>query len=145
MQDVDATAESDLARQLGMAVRRFVELFGADWRPVDPYDGQHDRDETWYIAGDPPQLMLAVIAGGVILARPRGRWDGVADLRWEPIDERALPHGAEDEAPTVVADLLRRRRSAFRYCPYCRDLTGPESWTEGACMGCAAKWLGVVF
>jgi len=105
MQDVNATAESDLARRLGTAVGRFVELFGADWRPVNPYDRQHDRDETRHIAGDPPQLMLAVVAGGVILARPRGRWDGVADLRGN--------RSTNEPCPTVPRT---RRRLWSRTC-----------------------------
>jgi len=121
-----ATAEPHVAQRPGMEVDRFGELFGAGWRPVEPFAQRGLFDETWYVAGEPPQLALALAAQCLpprASARARGCRHDVAELRLEPMDERTLPHGADDEAHSLVADLLRRRRSTFRYCPYCRGLT----------------------
>lgn len=145
-----ATAEAYLAQRLGMQLDEFVELFGAGWREAEPFRHQllsGDDWGEWYVAADPPQIMLALTADDrVRLARPRGVWQGVAELSLQPVDERTVPRGLEatDEVRSIVADLLRRRRSTFRYCRYCRDLTPPEYWEEGACMSCSERWLGVV-
>lgn len=134
-----------LAAQLELTVGAFVVLFGAGWARAPGADA---LETGWYVAGDPAQLMLMVSDDGVRLARPRGRWHGASELVFEPVTECRIPAAAfsdSDLVHTVVANLLRRRRSAFRYCPYCRELTPPEYWHGAACMGCASRWHGVVY
>jgi len=45
----------------------------------------------------------------------------------------------------MVGELLKRRRSGFRYCRYCRQVTPPELRDGDSCMGCASRWEGVVY
>lgn len=142
------SVEHELAGQLGVDVGSFVEIFGAGWSalPADLDTGGLD-ESRWFVAGAPAQLMLSVGDDIVRLARPRGRWEGVAGLRLEPHDERTLPRflGDPDEARRQVKDLLQRRRASFRYCRYCLELTPPEYWHSGACMSCASQWQGVLY
>lgn len=98
---------------------------------ADP-SGEGSLIGAWYIAGDPFQLMLRLRlrrdVEAVELARPKGSWAGHT-LVWRPdTDSELVPlkDGWQDAAGKVVKALLRRRRSTFRYCCYCRELTAPE-------------------
>lgn len=82
------------------------------------------------------------------LAVPAGSWaGGTHDLVYQPAHQSYVSQ-FEVETPEVeqlVRSLLRRRRSGFRYCCYCRSPTPPELRVGDSCMGCASAWEGVVF
>jgi len=59
--------EAELATQMMLATDEFIELFGTGWRQSAPPPHDYDADpsgglpglfEPWYVAGEPPQLML---------------------------------------------------------------------------------------
>lgn len=156
LDDTDHTA--DLAAVLGLSAAEFARTFGADWRG-SPGPTPHDFDADpsgalgadvtpWHVGGDPAQLMMRVFAHGVFLALPEGTWaGGTHDLRYWPGRQQYIPRDeiATAETETAVRDLLRRRRSTFRYCRYCRQPTPPELQTGDSCMGCASAWENVVY
>jgi len=146
--------ELTLARRLTLDLGRFLEIYGAGWRECPPDWDEYLRWENlekylargeqtpWYIAGEHPVLMLQINGGIGTVARPVGRWHGVAELAYEPADNTILT-GAIDQNKEAVAQILGKRRSEFRYCLLCRASTPPERMSRSECMGCSAKWLGV--
>lgn len=148
----------DLAETLGLPAARFARVFGAGWQPA-PGEAPHDFDSDpsggsgadvtpWYVAGHPPQLMARVFGHGLFLAIPEGSWAaGTHDLVYWPAHQAYVP-APEVETPAVeqlVRGLLRRRRSGFRYCRYCRRVTPSELRVGDSCMGCAGAWEGIVY
>lgn len=145
-----------LAKQAGIPVRDFVEVFGAAWDVLplqhldldaDPADSGTSRG-PWLVTGEPYQLMLRIWNGGMELGMPKGRWIGVHDLWYRPEARHSFDLGLRllDEAAPVVENLLRRRRRSFRYCRYCRRQTGPENrLSDDCCHACASVWRGVVY
>lgn len=68
-----------------------------------------------------------VIMPGEVIALPRFLW-------------------SESSTGMVIRELLRKRRSSFAYCRFCRPLTPPEyRWELDVGMGCAARWRGVIY
>lgn len=148
-------ATGSFADELGVTVAEFVEALGAGWRLL-PREHTYEilvhelgrRVGAWFVAGDPFQLALRLDGGGVGLGVPVARWAGHQPA-WG-VEHLHTLAGTGPEllvaAPPVVARLLERRRSSFRYCRYCRSLTPPESRSErDVCMSCASRWLGVVY
>lgn len=150
MGDRPARVEDELAASLGLDVVDLVERFGAGWQRVDPSAEQAEssmRGQPWFVAGEPPQLMLQPTTQpttrGVLVARPVGRWLDWGAPTYEPADVRSLVGDPSGDAQ-VIGSLVRARRSSFRYCALCRRLTPPE-YREGAeCMSCGERWRGVV-
>ena len=153
-----SSSHEELATAFSLDVREFVELFGAGWREssepphghdADPAGGMPSLFRPWYMAGNPPQIMLRPHDQAFDLAVPDGRWtQGTHGLAYEPGSTRTVSFSEWDRSQTVamIAGLLKKRRSTFRYCRYCRNLTPPELRTErDVCMGCAGVWQGVVF
>ena len=144
----DDRLEEHLAGRVGLPVLDFVETFGAGWRPAGPVGGEEARgsdDVTWYVTGEPPQLMLGVVSfGEVKVARPVGRWVGPGELAYLPVDQQPVRGHADVDGP-VVAALVRSRRTSFRYCSLCRALTPPELREGTECMSCQSRWRGVVY
>ena len=155
MIDGEATAEKRLAQSLETDEMSFVETFGAGWREV-PTVHDHDADPSgefddlygpWYVSGDPAQLMMRVTLTDLEVATPRGRWLG-HQLVLVPGETATLSRTGWSASETrgVVGQLLRKRRSSFSYCRYCRSLTPPELRTErDVCMDCASRWHGVIY
>jgi hypothetical protein len=155
----ESTVTEQLAEAVGLPVTNFVEVFGAPWRPYEERFVDYDADPSgsgnlfgsWYLAGDPVQLMLRPLEPGEVeLAVPVARGGGATqDHVWMPAAERlTLDAGPRllETAPPVVAALLKRRRSGFRYCRYCRSLTPPEErYAPDVCYGCAGAWLDIVY
>ncbi|MBW9208630.1 hypothetical protein KV100_03110 [Mumia sp. zg.B21] len=154
LEDDDATAV--LARELKLPRDEFIELFGNEWAEHEatfqdcddaPSGDLENRFDPWYVAGKPIQLMLRVNGDLIDLAVPRPRWFG---HRLEVMPERRETIRRRGWDPELVADvvknLLRRRRSSFRYCRYCFGLTPPEHlFKRDTCMGCASDVLHVRF
>lgn len=151
-----------LAATLGIDLREFVDIFGAAWRRNDA-EPWHDYDEDpsgklafeptpWFIAGEPPQLMLRVFPHGVFVGRPEGIWaHGTHGLEYQPGHQEYVGRDREPEtfaerADVVVRKMLTARRRTFKYCPYCRAQTPPElRWKDDRCQDCASQWDGVVY
>jgi len=153
----DPTVTETLAQRLGVSVADFVEAFGAGWRPLPDEGHDFDSDPSgmgnmfgpWFVAGEPFQLALRPNDCGVELGVPVGRWGGSHTVHWQSHDRQTVygtGQGLLDAAPAVVAEVLKRRRSKFRYCRYCRCLTPPEERLEAnICYGCGTKWHGMVY
>ena len=148
----------ELAETLGVPVLEFAELFGADWieneGPVshdydsDPSGGEGWDVTPWMISGAPPQLMIRVFAHGVFLAVPAAAWRDIGHgLEYRAGRPQYLSVAdLSTDGPSLVAKLLRRRRSSFRYCCFCRRSTPPETrFADDVCMACATGWYGVVY
>ena len=148
----EPTATEHLAEATGLSLHDFREVFGDGWFLLEEQGTDYDGDPTgsgwvfgpWYAAGSPVQLMLRPLEQGRVelgVPSPRGRG---AMVFWAVSDRVELAGGPSllESAPGVVTDLLRRRRSTFRYCRYCRSLTPPEGRVAAdVCAACA----GVVF
>jgi hypothetical protein len=152
----DRTAE--LASVLGLSALAFARLFGTGWGEPpghvtqdfdsEPPDGLKPEATPWFLSGESPQLMIRVFDHGVFLARPEGSSSaGTHDLVYRPADGRnfGLHELGAPEAKEHVRDLLRRRRSTFRYCRYCRRVTPAELRIGDSCMECATAWEGIVY
>ena len=148
-------AEGYLAEQLGTDPASFVEVFGAGWR-VMPTMHDYDADPSgtfdslygpWCVSGEPPQLMMRVTHDEVQLAVPRRRSMGfLFTLVPGETHRLGLQEWAAPETGELVARLVRKRRSSFAYCRYCRSLIGPESRHDrNLCTACASRWLRVVY
>jgi hypothetical protein len=153
----DPAVTERLAHEVGLPLTEFVEIFGGSWRVAEEGGTDFDADPSgsgnlfgpWYLTGEPVQLMLRPSGREVELAVPVGRGGGgVWGRVWLPAAQRTwLPAGEQllRTARAVVADFLRRRRSSFRYCRYCRVLTPPEDRLESdVCYGCGGRWRGFV-
>ncbi|KHL18313.1 hypothetical protein CLV56_3249 [Mumia flava] len=151
---LDQTA--DLAGQLAIGHRDFIEIFGTGWTEVDERFHDFDADPagglespfgSWFVTGTPPQLMLRINGDSLDLAAAQPRWEGhTLAIRPGPYESMGRSTWDADSLGEVVTRLLRRRRNAFRYCRYCHDLTPPENAFErDVCMGCASAVLGVGF
>src|SRR4051794_4898046 len=153
----DPSIAEMLAEGLDLTVEQFVEVFGSGWRPLPDVRTNLDSDPEgwgnvlgpWYVTGKPFQLTLRPQPGLVELGVPVGKWAGSHGLYWESHDRREVRgSGLEllERAQPVVADLLKRRRSKFRYCRYCLTLVPPEERLEPTvCYGCATTWRGVIY
>jgi hypothetical protein len=120
-----------------------------DWDAV-PAGGDEGLSGPWYLAGEPPQLMVRGLGDDAYeLGYPKGVWaGGTHALTYRAVDRRSLARFdfVRAHPDLVIKDLLRRRRSQFRYCKYCRTLTPPEFLMDGVkCMSCAGTYHGVVF
>lgn len=155
--DRDDDRTADLAVVLGMSAPSFARALGSAWRVAPgsvPHDfdadtsGGLDEGPPWHLGGDPVQLMSRVFPHGLFIALPRPSWSaGTHGLTYWPDRQTYIAREAiqSPETETLVRDLLRRRRSAFRYCRYCRSPTPPELLVEDSCMGCASTWEGIVY
>lgn len=126
-----------LAYSLRLPADRLVDALGGRWRPVDSA-----ADERWWLAGDPPLLMLVHRPDEptVLLAVPWCESGPVG--RYVPADPVPVPlEGALREAAAVANGIVRRRRQSFRFCRYCRRPTAPEHLhDEHSCAACARRW-----
>jgi hypothetical protein len=144
--------EDTLARRLGIDRGSFLEIYGSGWKELDPeigslsFEWDHEKHgiETWYMSGQPPQLMLQIAGPTVTVARPAGHWQGAWPLVYEPAGKKKLSGNAEADK-RAIASVLKNRRATFRYCAYCRSLKPPEWMEESTCMSCASEWLGMVY
>jgi hypothetical protein len=151
-----ATTET-LAMTLRLSLEDFVETFGAGWQALP--NGRSDLDAEpdemqdtfgpWWVAGEPVQLAMRPRVDGVELGLPVGEWNGPHTLRWRVRDRRVIcGTGPQllDDAAVAVKDILRRRRSTFRYCRYCRQLTPSEGrLSADVCYSCGTEWQGVIY
>lgn len=153
MDDEDWRSDTtqELADRVSMPIEEFLEVFGGGWRlrEATGWSEREDAGEPWHLAGEPPQLALRASYDGVELGMPAGEWEGACGLGWTVQDQQLIHADALDlpeQAAPIVARLLKRRRSGFRYCRYCREIMAPErSFGDGLCQGCAGRWLGVVY
>lgn len=146
-----------LAATLGITVDDFVEAFGAGWHLLPTTGHDYDADPSdlgnifgdWYVAGEPFQITLRPRDEGAELGIPVGQWSNSHTVHWQSHDRRTVyGHGTQilDAAPLVVADMLKRRRSKFRYCRYCRRFTAPEErLSADVCYGCGTQWQGIIY
>ena len=140
--------DGDLAGLLHVPLSTLHHLLGRGWRHTDVLDRPPGR--RWFGSGRPVQVLIAADGDEVVLARPRGTWDGAAGLRYEALDRRTF--ACEDllARPAALAaaarDVTTRRRQSFRWCPTCRRLRAPEDFERSAqrCMPCREVVDGVV-
>ena len=143
---ITASAVSLNGDDVAASVRFLSAQFGfsgtaRDWREVHAPD---EPDADWYLAGNPPQLMVGFPNGSAHLAQPVGQWQGVAELHYQPKRATEISISDGQHLRDVRDDLLRRRRATFRYCASCLRLTPPELRLDNVCMDCAAA-DGTVF
>lgn len=156
MQPVVPDCTEELASVLGIPISDFARIFGVDWSEspeaplhdydADPSGGIEGPVTPWHLAGEPVQLMIRVFPHGVFLAIPDSDWARETGDRYCPTHQQHVPvHEIDTHATAVlVADLLWRRRSTFRYCDYCRVAKAPEQRYDdrACCLMCAARWEG---
>jgi hypothetical protein len=60
---------------------------------------------------------------------------------WKHIESKTT----DEELENLLEEALKKRRSEFKDCQYCRNSFPPEHrHSEDVCHGCAEKYLGVV-
>ncbi|MGY1741186.1 MULTISPECIES: hypothetical protein [unclassified Blastococcus] len=133
--------DADLAGLLQVPVPMLHRLLGRGWqRRDDVVDLRPERQ--WFGTGEPVQVLIGADGRDLVLARPRGHWDGPVRLRYEPVDDR--PFAGEDlrlrpaALSAAARDIATRRRQSFRWCPTCRLLLPPEHFERSAprCTAC---------
>ena len=123
--------DADLAALLRVPLPTLHRVLGRSWQGRDDVlDGSPGR--RWFASGEPLQVLLAVDDRRLVLARPVGVRDGVAALRYEPVDPRAFACDDLRARPAALSaaarDITTRRRQSFRWCPTCRQLHPPEDF-----------------
>lgn len=121
-------------------------MAGRGWQPVDLAEDADDEgvERRWYVAGEPPQVLLGVDRAGepLLVARPRVTWES-----WRPLLRPDAPHRLDwlGDVAGVLRSVSLARRRTFRWCRYCRTLAAPEHRHEpDICSSCAEVVLGVV-
>lgn len=141
-----------LASALGIPTPEFIGIFGLGWTELDssrPTDerGHLDTLTAWCISGTPAQLMMRVTRDGAELAIPKGHWSS-HQLELVAASNVLVPTIEIFDSSTtlLVAELLKKRRSTFRYCRYCRTLTPPEGRASSdSCFGCESQVHHVIY
>ena len=146
-----------LAQTVGVSVWDLIEVLGAEWHLLpDGGDdsqagpsGSGDHFGQWFASGVPFQLALRLTDGGIEVGVPGRRWAGAHTPVWHVHNRCFVPGFGQavlTAARPVVAEALKKRRSAFRYCRYCRRQTPPEGRNlPDVCFGCATMWLGHIY
>ena len=157
--DVQVDAGSyDLAKALLVEPGELVELFGGHWIRLEAV-GHEDEPEwwrwnddvTWFVSGDPVQVLLSVAND---LGEEKVLRCHCAEITWYGHEPRVTPgrltgegprYALRDWLPTAIKLAQRARRRRFRSCSLCRTLNAPEHMSDGVCHGCTTSFLGVVF
>ena len=144
----DHQGDVQLAQRLLMDSHELYQVLGRGWERRADVLG--DEALVWFTAGEPPQLLLGVGPADLVVARPRGIWDGPASLRFEPVDQQGFDLTDVQVRPEVLGEaaaaIAARRRRTFRWCLTCRRVQPPEWFERSAerCMHCAEVVDGVV-
>jgi hypothetical protein len=143
-----------LAEALGVAEDDVLRALGGGWQPIELQPGEWPVTRwtraSWFIAGEPLQVLAGVSGPSLILARPVLRWDGPGTVTAHATDEREFARDDVLFQPELLAgaveEIARRSRRSFRWCRTCRTLSRAESMHDRAeCMGCAADVGRVVY
>ncbi|MEV1291621.1 hypothetical protein [Pseudonocardia sp. NPDC049635] len=113
--------------------------------------GAEPEPVEWFVAGEPPQLMLGLAPSGPpLLARPEpGAQAGGVD----PVEVHRVPDvvgctDPESDGMLLVRQirdrLVRRARRRLAHCGVCLRQVLRTDPATGVCPDCAAEWLGVL-
>ncbi|OSY36848.1 MULTISPECIES: hypothetical protein [Pseudonocardia] len=113
--------------------------------------GAEPEPVEWFLAGEPAQLMLAIVPPGPpLLARPE---PGSGAGGFDPADVQEIPGidgctDPESDGMLLVREirdgLVRRARRRLVHCVVCLRQVHRTDPATGVCPGCAAQWLGVL-
>ena len=116
-----------------------------------PVDRQDHAEETHFMAGDPPEVMVTLTPSIVVVSEFSGERDAPGSFRITPIRLGVIhwPHVPENQLLDAVAALLKAARHArlsrFKPCRLCDVLTAPEWLHEsGICQECGKDVGGLI-
>ena len=141
------------ADALGVDPATALRVLGGGWGPCEvggdvwPVDGW--AHATWFVTGEPGQVLAGIDFRAVVLARPVTRWEGVVGVL-TAVDLQEFAREDVEFQPQLLADavevLARRSRRRFRWCRTCHRATAPEFFARrDECMDCATRYRGVVY
>ena len=142
-----------LADALALDPRTVLRALGGGWTPcaVGARDWPADRwgHATWFVTGQPPQVLVGVDFAALVLARPVIAWAGhhpvptAADVREFARDDVVFQ---PDLLADAVEELARASRRRLRWCRTCRTPHPPEHMLDRLdCQTCGKRYRGVVF
>ena len=143
-----------LADLLGTTADAMADEIGGGWRHApapdsDEQPGSDDQRRSWFVSGEPLQVMVGVGHRDVCVAEPEIQWRGHIPVLVPAtiLGTHALATiGAGGPLRDAVHEAQERRRATFRYCRYCRRLTAPEhQFGDDICQGCSAQFLSVTY
>jgi hypothetical protein len=143
----------DLADRLQIAVEDLLHLIGGGWERIQYEESGQvtDEDVSWFVAGDPMQVLLRVSnqseeAGTLRCYCPEITW---RVQRPQVVPGRLTGEGAiatvREWLPAAAAEAQTLRRGQFRWCTLCRTLHATENMGSDICHGCMSTYFGVVF
>lgn len=125
-----------------------LEAIGGHWdhiaEPGQHLDEYHER--SWFVAGQPMQVLLGITPSEVLVATPDIAWSITPHLTiGEEVARVAIAPKVDLEALAAAVDRAQTmRRASFAYCQYCRTLTAPENGGT-VCHGCQSEFFSTVF
>jgi hypothetical protein len=143
----------DLAERLQLPVEDLLHLIGGGWERIESEDPGQVTDEgvSWFVAGDPIQVLLRVSnqsqeSGALRCYCPEVTW---YVQRPQVVPGRLTGEGpigtVREWLPAAAAEAQSLRRGQFRWCSLCRTLNAPEHMGSDICHGCMSTYFGVVF
>ena len=129
-----------------------LRALGGGWSPIElgspGHVDLHWPPATWFVSGEPMQVLLGVAGPTLTLARVVLRWDGPATASVHATEEREFAREDVLHQPDLVAgtvdEMALRSRRSFRWCRTCRTVNRPEHMhSRLLCMSCAADHHGV--
>ena len=152
--DDDGVSLSELERvieaRMGLPVGPLVDALGGGWRRgADVLEAQGGLlSQTWFVSGEPAQLLLGVDQSSFALARPEGRWEDHRPVL-HPVDQHVLDLTdllvRPAEVAAVAAALVGASRAAVRWCALCRQARSAWHMDGDECHDCMSEHRGTVF
>ena len=146
---MDDEGLADLAHELGVDLRTALQALGAGWRRVEVRGHEWPVDRwagvTWFVAGEPRQVLLGLDHAALVVARPVAHADlgpvlGWTDAREFARDDVVFQPGLLVDA---IEDVVRASRRRLRWCRTCRTLHAPEDMHDrNDCSDCAGARAG---
>ncbi|KQS56992.1 hypothetical protein ASG36_18550 [Geodermatophilus sp. Leaf369] len=153
-EDDDGVSLPELERvieaQVGLPVGPLVDVLGGGWRRgADVLEAEGGLlSRTWFVSGEPAQLLLGVDQSSFALARPEGRWEDHRPVL-HPVDQHVLDLTdllvRPAEVAAVAAALVGASRAAVRWCVLCRRQRSAWHMDGDECHDCMSEHRGTVF
>ena len=142
-----------IAEALALPDDDVLRALGGGWRPIElgppGHVDLHWPPATWFVTGEPMQVLLGVAGPTLTLARIVLRWDGPGTASVNATEERGFAREDVLHQPELVAgtlgEMAHRSRRSFRWCRTCRTVNRREHMNDRfECMSCASEYGGVV-
>lgn len=145
------SAMNDLAQMLGAPPARLANVVPLPVESLDraPAGAVTRMGGRWFVAGDPPLVVVEISPDAMAVAVPRVVWDvQVPTLTLGETRTRSRHSGEPvvDWFLEAVEHAVVTRRASFAICGECNQANPPE-WMHDAdiCQSCAEAHHGIVY